>query len=190
VTNPKLFFEKNKCPIFIDELQHAPNLMPNIKIIIDQTKQKPGQFILTGSQMFKFNERIKERLSTRTAVLHLRSLSNSEIQERENFPFVIDMHHFASISRYSQIKQTKNLENILRGSLPDIVNGKRKDLTIFYSSYIEETLYGDINENILKIKDVNKFNNFLKATAIRSGQLVNVHNIAENAEIDDDTAIV
>lgn len=51
-TDPELFLQRYAPPVLIDEVQYAPQLFPYIKIIVDQRKQ-PGDFWLTGSQMFR-----------------------------------------------------------------------------------------------------------------------------------------
>ena len=51
-TDPVLFFQTYKPPIFIDEVQYAPGLFPQIKILCDESEEK-GQFWLTGSQQYK-----------------------------------------------------------------------------------------------------------------------------------------
>ncbi|MBR4436268.1 MAG: AAA family ATPase, partial [Spirochaetales bacterium] len=47
--DPKLFFQMYKTPILIDEVQKAPGLFEQIKILCDES-DKRGQFWLTGSQ--------------------------------------------------------------------------------------------------------------------------------------------
>src|SRR3989338_4133175 len=43
--DPELFLQKNPAPLFIDEVQYAPQLFPLIKMRVDQT-QKKGQYWL------------------------------------------------------------------------------------------------------------------------------------------------
>ena len=45
------FFKDHPPPVFVDEVQYAPELFPQIKMILDKSKKK-GQFFLTGSQQF------------------------------------------------------------------------------------------------------------------------------------------
>ena len=52
LNDPKMFFQKYKTPILIDEIQFAPNLFSYIKIMADKN-QKNGEFWLTGSQSYK-----------------------------------------------------------------------------------------------------------------------------------------
>ena len=54
-TDPKMFFQLHKPPLLIDEVQYAPELFPYIKMMVDQRHQ-PGDFWMTGSQLFKMME--------------------------------------------------------------------------------------------------------------------------------------
>ena len=49
-TDPAMFFQLHKPPIFIDEVQYAPELFTYIKIHVDRN-YNPGDFWLTGSQL-------------------------------------------------------------------------------------------------------------------------------------------
>ena len=61
-TDPELFLQRYSPPVLIDEVQYAPQLFPYIKIIVDQRKQ-PGDFWLTGSQMFRMMKNVTESLA-------------------------------------------------------------------------------------------------------------------------------
>lgn len=50
-TDPAMFFQLYTTPILIDEVQYAPELFTYIKIMVDKNQQ-PGEFWLTGSQIF------------------------------------------------------------------------------------------------------------------------------------------
>ena len=84
--DPKMFLQLHKPPVFIDEVQYAPELFTYIKIHIDN-KQSAGDFWLTGSQIFKLMEGVQESLAGRVALLHLSSLSQQEIYSHNNYAF-------------------------------------------------------------------------------------------------------
>ena len=75
--DPVLFFQTYKPPIIIDEVQYAPELFSQIKIICDGSTET-GLFWLTGSQQFKMMKNVRETLAGRVGILELYSLSNSE----------------------------------------------------------------------------------------------------------------
>ena len=87
-TDPVLFFQTYKPPIIIDEVQKAPQLFEQIKIMCDESEET-GNFWLTGSQQFSLMKNIRETLAGRIGILELYSLSKNEI-EGITFPGELD----------------------------------------------------------------------------------------------------
>lgn len=69
-TDPKMFFQLHRPPLLIDEVQYAPELFPYIKIMVDE-RHEPGDFWMTGSQIFRMMGDIQESLAGRAVLLHL-----------------------------------------------------------------------------------------------------------------------
>ena len=187
-TDPKMFFQLHKPPLLIDEVQYAPELFPYIKMMVDERKQ-PGDFWLTGSQLFKMMEGVQESLAGRVALLHLSSLSQSEILGcSENVPFQIDLDVLSL--RQEQVSPCDTpamFQRIYRGGMPALVTGKYDSANIFYSSYIDTYMERDVRRLSSGIDSL-KFLRFLRASAARTGQQVNYKGIADDAEIDQATA--
>ena len=97
-TDPELFLQLHKPPILIDEVQYAPELFTYIKIHVDKN-HNPGDFWLTGSQVFKLMRGVQESLAGRVAVLSLTSLSQAEICDNQMEPFTIDLEELAVRSK-------------------------------------------------------------------------------------------
>ena len=76
-SDPVLFFQTYKPPILIDEVQKAPELFEQIKIICDETDEK-GLIWLTGSQQYGMMKKVRETLAGRIGILELYSLSQRE----------------------------------------------------------------------------------------------------------------
>jgi predicted AAA+ superfamily ATPase len=55
-------------PVTIDEIQYAPSLLRHLKVRIDRDRS-PGQYLLTGSQVFPLMQGVSESLAGRCAVL-------------------------------------------------------------------------------------------------------------------------
>lgn len=51
IESPNLFLQIYKPPVFIDEVQYAPELFSYIKMYVDE-HQNPGDIWLSGSQIF------------------------------------------------------------------------------------------------------------------------------------------
>lgn len=79
-SDPVLFFQTYKPPILIDEVQKAPELFEQIKIICDESDEK-GLIWLTGSQQYNMMKRVRETLAGRIGILELYSLSAREKQD-------------------------------------------------------------------------------------------------------------
>ena len=71
------FFKDNPPPIFLDEVQKAPNLFPQIKLLLDKDRKK-GQFFLCGSQSFQMMKNVSESLAGRLGIAMLQGLSMRE----------------------------------------------------------------------------------------------------------------
>ena len=82
------FFKDNPPPVFVDEIQNAANLFPQIKIILDRDKKK-GQFFLSGSQQFHMMKNVGESLAGRLGILNLPGLSLRELHDLDfDEPFI------------------------------------------------------------------------------------------------------
>ena len=65
--DPAMFLQLHKPPILIDEVQYAPELFTYIKIHIDKY-HNPGDFWMTGSQIFRLMQGVQESLAGRVAL--------------------------------------------------------------------------------------------------------------------------
>lgn len=185
--DPAMFFQIHKPPVFIDEVQYAPELFSYIKIIIDKN-HNPGDFWLTGSQIFKLMQGVQESLAGRVAVLSMSSLSQREIGGSEAIPFEIDVEALRINSKNILSADTNQIfERIWKGTMPALVSGRYSDRNIFYSGYVSTYIERDVRELSGTINAL-KFYNFVTSVAARTGQLVNYKSIAEGADIDQVTA--
>lgn len=186
-TDPKLFLQMYKPPVLIDEVQYAPELFTYIKIYIDE-HHNPGDFWMTGSQVFRLMEGVQESLAGRVAILHMSPLSQREIIGAECVPFKPNFDKLLSdVDKIEPIDTPKLFERIWLGSMPGIVSGLYSNRNIYYSSYISTYIERDVRELSGNI-DALKFNRFITSLSARCSQQLNFSAIAEDAEIDIGTA--
>lgn len=187
-TDPKMFFQLYQPPLLIDEMQYAPELFPYIKIMVDERHQ-PGDFWLTGSQLFKMMEGVQESLAGRVALLHLSPLSQSEIMKRPpEPPFSLELPLLSERQNGRQMLNTPEVfQRIHQGGMPALVTGTYSNASIFYSSYIDTYMERDVRRLSNDIDSL-KFLRFLRSVAARTSQQVNYKGIADDAEIDQTTA--
>lgn len=180
-TDPELFLQLHKPPVLIDEVQYAPELFTYIKMNVDKNHE-PGAFWLTGSQVFKLMRGVQESLAGRVAVLSLTSLSQAEIFGGEMEPFTIEMEALAARKGRKEVDTRGIFERIYKGSMPAIVSGANSNGQFFYSSYLSTYIERDVKE-LSDAIDSLKFFRFITAVAARCGQMLNVAEIARDADI-------
>ena len=181
-TDPELFLQLHKPPVLIDEVQYAPELFTYIKINVDKNHE-PGAFWLTGSQVFKLMRGVQESLAGRVAVLPMTSLSQAEICGSAMEPFSVDLDALAKREKGREPADTRDIyTRIYRGSMPAIVSGANSNSQIFYSSYLSTYIDRDVR-GLSEMIDSLKFFRFITAVAARCSQMVNVADIARDADI-------
>lgn len=181
-TDPELFLQLHRPPILIDEVQYAPELFTYIKISVD-TYQEPGAFWLTGSQIFRLMSGIQESLAGRVAVLSMTSLSQAELAGAAMTPFTLDLDALLARQQMRTPADVHGIfERIYRGSMPAVVEGRITNQQIYYSSYLTTYIERDIRTLSDSIDSL-KFLRFLTAAAARCSQMVNVADIAQDADI-------
>ena len=163
-TAPERLLEQYPEPIIIDEIQYAPSLLRHLKYRIDR-KRIPGQYFLTGSQVFQLMQDVSESLAGRCAVLTLHTLSRAEL---------LDAGHPMEETTY-----------IFRGGYPELHVGAEADL--WFPAYVATYLERDVR-NILRVIDLQDFNRFIRACALRSSQVLNYSDLARDTGIAPNTA--
>lgn len=165
--DPALFFETYGYKLFIDEFQYVPEILSEIKRIVDEktySKEKVnGTFWLSGSQKFVMMKHVTESLAGRVAVFNLLPLSQREIDGNVDEPFRPDVE---SIRERSKTDRTTSevFKLIFRGGMPRIVSdGVDRDL--YFSSYMDTYIERDISriENIGKLDEFRDFVTYMAA---------------------------
>jgi predicted AAA+ superfamily ATPase len=189
-TDPALFLQENKSPLIIDEVQYAPELFSYIKIHVDKNK-KNGDFWLTGSQKFHLMKGITESLAGRVAIIDMLGLSNKEIENNADGSIqFMDMDDWLENARKNAGKpmQSNDLyKRIWLGSYPRLISDKKISRDYFYKSYLQTYIERDVKD-ILNVGNELAFYNFIRATAARTGQLLNYAELARDVDIDTKTA--
>ena len=187
-TDPVLFFQMYKPPIIIDEIQKAPELFEQIKIMCDETDQR-GLFWLTGSQQYHMISNIRETLAGRIGILELYSLSKNET-DNIIFPNELDFTLDCLLERQKVSGKndiTDIFDHIWKGGMPAALNADEEQRQEYFNSYIETYLMRDVSEEG-GITDTVRFRRFLNACAALTAEQVNYSTLAEAADISQPTA--
>ena len=193
LSDPKYFLEQYSYPLLIDEIQYAPNLLPYIKMIVDDEKFKAlknntevkSLFWLTGSQQFKVMKDVSESLAGRVGVLNLYSLSNSEIKGYERLLFTPKLDELKKKENIVHCDSKEIFERIFNGGMPSIATGAI-ERSNYFSSYINTYIERDVKQ-LLNVGKTIEFYNFMQYIAVRTAQELNYSTIAKEIGVDSKT---
>jgi predicted AAA+ superfamily ATPase len=183
--DPRGFLEMHPPPVIFDEVQNAPDLLPYIKERIDERRDLPGQYLLTGSQNLLLTARVTESLAGRAAMLRLLPLSQREVDGRSTASLPWESPGKAATGVHTP---TPNLwKSFLRGAYPELVAEPERDISLWHSSYVQTYLERDVR-SLRQVGDLTSFQSFIRALAVRSGQLLNLSDVARDLGIAVNTA--
>ncbi len=187
-SDPKLFFQMYRPPILIDEVQKAPALFEEIKIMCDSS-DKRGQFWLTGSQSRKLMKQAGDSLAGRICILKMYSLSAKEIEARAGD--IPEDYSASSLAARSRVLPKNNIldvyDRIWKGGMPDMLRMDQEQRREYWNSYIESYLMRDaVDDN--GIQDTEGFRKFFRACAAFNGQLLNYADLGSAAGVSGTTA--
>ena len=193
LSDPKYFLEQYSYPLLIDEIQYAPNLLPYIKMIVDDEKFKAlknnaevkSLFWLTGSQQFKVMKDVSESLAGRVGVLNLYSLSNCEINNYDSTLFIPKIEELKKKENIVHCDSKEIFERIYNGGMPSIATGAI-ERNNYFSSYINTYIERDVKQ-LLNVGKTIEFYNFMQYIAVRTAQELNYSTIAKEIGVDSKT---
>ena len=183
--DPRGFLEMHPAPVIFDEVQYAPDLLPYVKESIDEHRKARGRYFLTGSQNLLLTEQITESLAGRAAMLRLLPVS-----QREEFGRPLDPLPWERPKTHpavDRIAPADLWQTFVRGGYPELVAEPGRDIPLWHSSYIQTYLERDVR-SLRQVGDLISFQSFLRALAARTGQLLNLTDLARDLGVAVNTA--
>ncbi|MBI9017332.1 MAG: ATP-binding protein [Phycisphaerae bacterium] len=165
INDPRGLLSEFPHGVILDEIQRVPQLLSYLQGLIDQ-QQTPGKFILTGSHQPEVHQAVSQSLAGRTAILEL-------------LPFSIN-----ELIQYKRPQQNA-YEMIIQGFYPRLHENQLRP-SRFYSSYIATYIERDVRA-LINLKDLTRFNEFLRLIAGRVGQLINYSSLANDIGVTSST---
>lgn len=162
-TDPKGFLERYQKEegVILDEIQKVPDLLSYLQVEVDE-KEPLGRYVLTGSQNILLNSQISQSLAGRVALLTLLPCSIQELAQAEKLP-------------------ENAQEAIFKGFYPR-VHYRNLDPIVFAESYVRTYVERDVRE-IQQVGSLLEFQKFMRLCAARTGQLLDLTDLAKDAGI-------
>ena len=165
-TDPNAFLKLYDKFVIFDEVQRVPALFSYIQVLVDESKIM-GQFILSGSQNFHLMQNITQSLAGRVALFRLLPFDFSEL-------------------KMAGLLDSDFAVNMYKGFYPAIYD---RDIPpkMFYSNYVQTYIERDLSE-IINVRDLKLFRNFISLCAARAGNVINLSSLANECGISQPTA--
>ncbi len=183
IADPIGFLRDHPAPVIVDEIQHVPSLLSYIKSAIDEDR-RPGRWLLSGSQNFPLMQGASESLAGRAAILTLLPLSMGEVRRRPR-PRVSPEHFLDEILAAERAPSGRRIDLgrwILRGGFPELWSKRNVDRRLWTASFIQTYLERDVR-SVLKVNDLGTFQTFLRLAAARTGQILNLADLARDVGV-------
>ncbi len=176
--NPQEFFEINKWPLIINEINRAPSLLEYLRKIVDDRRERGEEkllmFVLISSNSFKLKHDNSNCLFDREKIVNLYSMSQIELLSvKANVfrPYVDKLIKIELKTKIGYRTKDNMFEQIFNGGMPDLANCFL-DRGEFFKKYLDEYINKDIVNIISKANDL-KFRYFLSYIALRTSKEVN-----------------
>jgi predicted AAA+ superfamily ATPase len=170
IDDPRGFLGAYAKGAVFDEIQRVPELPSYLQGMVDANPE-PGLFILTGSQQFELMTQVTQSLAGRTGIARLLPLTLAEVQR-----FRSD-----SSTYVPQLATT-----LLKGFYPRIHDknlNPSQMLADYFATYVERDL-----RQLTAVHDLKRFERFVRLCAGRTGQLLNLNALGNDAGVSYATA--
>jgi predicted AAA+ superfamily ATPase len=191
--DPDLFLQNHPCPLILDEIQYAPEVVAAIKRHIDRNRQ-PGQFLLTGSQQWQVMRNLTESLAGRAVILQLDGFSFREWQNATDIRsgwldrWLKDPSGLTTgFQPPAASPPLSLLEYLFRGSLPDAVTLPLEVLRDYHNSYLRTYVERDAR-SFANVSDAQLFGRFHRLLAALTAQEVNYAHLGREIGLSPNTA--
>lgn len=178
--DPRGFLDQFRGRVILDEVQRVPDLFSYIQGIVDR-EDRPGQFVLSGSQNFLLLQRVTQSLAGRCAVLRLLPFSRSELMGRPIRDIAKSLQTRRPGGSTTDNQGADLFETLFTGGFPRIHDKGLKPqswLANYYQTYLERDV-----RDLLNVGDIEGFGRFVRLCAGRSGQLLNASSLAADAGV-------
>lgn len=187
--DPDFFLQNTVIPVFLDEIQYAPELLASIKRRVD-TERQNSLFILSGSQNLSVLREISESLAGRVAIVHLWPMCRKEINEVHGTNFLEQWITGGKISLSSLHKSKSGpvYPQIWRGGYPKIMTLPDHLVPGYWQSYMQTYIERDVR-TVANIGSLQSFGKFIGLLAALTAQEINYNQIGRELGVDRKTAL-
>ncbi len=176
----KAFLQHDADMMIIDEIQRAPDLIPEIKRIVDDNN-RAGQFLLTGSAHIPSLPQVRESLAGRVRRIRLRPLAQGEI-EGQKPDFLDRITSAAPLHDQPAFTKADLLKAALKGGYPEVQALSPRERRSWHRDYVEAILSRDLKD-IAQIRKHETMQSLVNVLAAWSSKFMDVSAIGANLSV-------
>ena len=167
-------------PHVIDEWQDVPAIWDEVRMQVDETAGKPGQFILTGSAQPN-KEKVHHSGAGRISRLHMRTMSLQESGRSSGKVSLAGLFRGEFEPQLVQQKLLPLAEWICQGGWPSLIHNGITDSSVLLDSYLDALFEVNIPRKGLKGAESR---NVMQALARNLGSAPRWYTVAADARFD------
>ena len=167
-------------PHVIDEWQDVPAIWDEVRMQVDETAGKPGQFILTGSAQPN-EEKVHHSGAGRISRLHMRTMSLQESGRSSGKVSLAGLFRGEFEPQLVQQKLLPLAEWICQGGWPSLIHNGITDSSVLLDSYLDALFEVNIPRKGLKGAESR---NVMQALARNLGSAPRWYTVAADARFD------
>lgn len=178
--NPEAFLRRDR-PLTVDEAQRCPELLLAIKLEVDRDR-RPGRFVLSGSASFALPRDVAESLAGRALYLTLHPFTRRELLERGSaMPALRALFETGRPPGKADTPRVSSAD-VVRGGMPTVALRTTRKPALWFKAYEQTYLERDVRD-LLRVADLVSFRQLLRLVALRTGQILNVSELARDAKL-------
>ncbi|MDT8390353.1 MAG: ATP-binding protein [Lentisphaeria bacterium] len=188
-SDPDLFLQNNPPPLFLDEVQYAPELLSAIKRRVDKIGGT-GHYVISGSQNLTVLKDVSESLAGRVGILNLLPMSRREIHSSTQNGILKDWLHDGSLPEDLAMSEDSvpAFDAVFRGGYPRLLTFPDDMLFSFFDSYMQTYIERDVRK-VADIGNLQTFGAFIRLLAAHTAQEVNQNQLGRELGVDRKTAV-
>jgi len=179
--DPKGFIKNKSQTMIIDEVQKAPVLLSEIKLVVDESNRN-GQYLLTGSANLQTLPVVTESLAGRIKNIRLRTLTVGEILDSKP-NFLERAFAFDFPAKIGGFDKRAIINMAFKGGYPEAVKMKRiSDAKDWHKDYINTLMLRDLKD-ISNIKRRDSLEELFEIMLSWSGKFIDIAGICSKLAI-------
>ena len=170
----------------LDEVQRAPELLLAVKYEVDQVRKR-GRFLLTGSANLLLMKSVGDSLAGRASYLSLRPMTEREkVGRTETPPWDSLTSVKGADEALEKLPKARRIDwraAALAGGLPPAALAESvEDRELWFQGYVDTYVQRDLRD-LTNVSDLVPFLRLVRLAALRTGGLLNVANLAQDAAL-------